>query len=184
MQPRACRDAPIPNDQLSRLIFRLLDLLRFRSGPQDLPAGWGFALLVILLYVAQAMLADRLLDGEAQAPRSLVSIGIQFVATAALLHFTGFRSRLPQCLSALAATGLVFGAASILMVLQAKPGEAQPLLVLTWLAAFLWSLAVEGHIYRHALSITMSVGMLVAVLIFALNFVLIEALFPATTTGG
>ena len=56
--------------------------------------------------------------------------------------------------------------------------------MLVWFATFLWSLAVDGHIYRHALSTTMSLGMLVAVLIFALNFVVIEALFPTPELAG
>jgi hypothetical protein len=36
---------------------------------------------------------------------------------------------------------------------------------------------VDAHIYRHALSITMSLGVLVAVMIFAVNFILIETVF-------
>jgi hypothetical protein len=49
-----------------------------------------------------------------------------------------------------------------------------------WLGLFVWSLVVDAHIYRSALSITMSLGMLLAVALFALNFIVIDALFPAS----
>jgi hypothetical protein len=42
---------------------------------------------------------------------------------------------------------------------------------------FVWSLAVDAHIYRHALSIKMSFGVLVAVLIFGANFIILKAVF-------
>jgi hypothetical protein len=42
---------------------------------------------------------------------------------------------------------------------------------------FFWSLAVDGHIYRQALSSKMGTGLLVAVTIFAINFILLRLLF-------
>jgi hypothetical protein len=104
---------------------------------------------------------------------------IQFLAVAALLQFRGIGSRLPQTYTALAGTGFLFGAMSIILVMQAVPDKPQPGLALTWFALFIWSLAVDAHIYRRAMSTTMSIGVLVAVLIFALNFIVIQALFPA-----
>jgi hypothetical protein len=95
-----------------------------------------------------------------------------------------FSVRLPQTITALAGTGLVFGALSIALALQASPGAVQPLLVLVWVGTFVWSLVVDAHIYRRALSINMSLGMLVAVLIFALNFVAVEQLFPPEQIQG
>lgn len=45
---------------------------------------------------------------------------------------------------------------------------------MVWFGVFLWSIAVDAHIYRHALSIRMNLGVLLAVLIFAANFILLE----------
>ena len=80
-------------------------------------------------------------------------------------------------ISALSGVGLLFGLASILLMSLADPAKNQPGLALIWFGVFLWSLAVDAHIYRRALSITMSSGVLIAVLIFAVNFTLIQALF-------
>jgi hypothetical protein len=163
---------------MSPLVLRLLDIMRLRAGPQDMPAGWRIATLLSLAYLAEGFVADQALDGDGSAPRSLIAVSIQFLAMACLLAWRRMSSRLPQTLTALAGTGLIFGAFSILLVLQATPGSSQPLLVLVWLTTFAWSLVVDAHVYRRALSTTMSLGILIAVLLFALNFIVMETLFP------
>lgn len=111
---------------------------------------------------------------EDSTPRSLIAITVQFFVIATLLQLKKFSGRLPQTLSALAGTGLVFGFLSVFLISQADPESNQPILALVWFGVFLWSIAVDAHIYRHALSIKMNLGVLVAVLIFAANFILLE----------
>jgi hypothetical protein len=164
---------------VSRFILRLLDVMRLRSGPQDMPGGWSIAVLICLIYLSQGFFADRVLAETNSAPRSLIAVSIQFLVTGLLLRFRHLNDRLPQTLTTLAGTGIIFGAISIFLVLQVQSEHFQPALALVWFAAFLWSLTVDGYIYRHALSTTMSMGMLVAVLIFALNFFAIEFIFAA-----
>lgn len=176
--------APSSASGLRRFVLQLLEIMRLRSGPQDLPAGWGLAFLLAVLYMLEGLMADYMLSEGDAAPRSLVSVSIQFVAITTLLGLRRFSARLPQTITALASTGLVFGALSVALALQATPGAIQPLLVLVWIGAFVWSLLVDAHIYRRALSINMSLGMLVAVLIFALNFVVVEQLFPPEQIQG
>jgi hypothetical protein len=162
---------------MSQLLVRLLDVMRLRAGPQDMPAGWGFAILFSLIYLSEGFFSDQMLNETDSAPRSLIAVSIQFLAVLALLRLRGLSARLPQTLTALAATGSLFGALSIVLAMQSQPGIPQPGLALAWFAAFFWSLTVDAHIYRHALSFNMSLGVLVAVLIFALNFVIIQMMF-------
>ena len=161
--------------------MRLLDLMRLKAGPQDFPAGWLVASVGTLAYLLQGMLADRLLGGGdgGDLPRSLVAVTVQILATALLLKARGLDARLPQAVTALTCAGFLFGLVSTFLVLQAVPGQPQQWLVALWFGVFVWSLLVDGHIYRHALSTTMRLGMLIAVLIFALNFLVMGALFPA-----
>ena len=63
------------------------------------------------------------------------------------------------------------------MLSQADPDRPQAALALLYLGLFLWSLFVDAHIYRQALSIRMNMGMLVAVLIFGVNYFLLRAVF-------
>jgi hypothetical protein len=162
---------------MGSILARITDILRLRSGPQDMPAGWMPAIILSLAYIAQGFWADRIFYEAETSPRSLLAITVQFLIIAALLNIKKLKSRLPQTLTTLAGAGLIFGFLSIFLIHLADPEAIQPLLALVWLALFLWSLAVDAHIYRHALSITMSLGVLLAVLIFAATFILIQTVF-------
>ena len=152
-------------------------MLRLRAGPQDLPAGAGLAALLTVAWLVQGLLMDQALNEPASGARNLVSIGVQFAAIATLLKLRDRTARIPQTFSALAGTGLIMGLLAFAILAQLDPGRPQPGLALAYLGLFLWSLAVDGHIYRHALSTKMSLGVLVAVLIFAANFILLRAVF-------
>ena len=160
-----------------RLILTLLDMLRLRSGPQDLPAGWPLAAFLSLAYIAQGFVADRILGEVDGAPRSLLAVGVQFGIIASVLKIRNFQARLPQTLSALAGTGFIFGLLSLLILTRVKPGVPQPDIAMLYLGLFGWSLAVDAHIYRHTLSIKMGIGVLLAVLIFAANLILLRTVF-------
>jgi hypothetical protein len=159
------------------LIRVLLDMLRLRSGPHDLPAATGLAFLLAFVYALQGIVTDRALDGTDAAPRSLLAIAVQLGAISALLKARRQAVRIPQTISALAGTGFIFGALAYALLSQAQPGQPQPGLATAYLGLFVWSLAVDAHIYRHALSLKMSLGVLVAVLIFGANFIILKAVF-------
>jgi len=161
----------------SRFILALLDMLRLRSGPQFMPEGWLVAGALCFAYIAQGFFADQILGESDGAPRSLLAIGVQFSIVAVMLNIRNFQMRLPQTLTALAGTGFFFGLLSLLILTRIDPGKPQPDLALLYLGLFGWSLAVDAHIYRHALSIKMGIGVLLAVLIFAANFMLLRAVF-------
>ncbi len=161
----------------SRFILALLDMLRLRSGPQYMPECWLLAATLSFAYIALGFIADQILGETDGAPRSLLAIGVQFGIVAVLLNIRNFQIRLPQTLAALAGTGLFFGLLSLLILTRIDPGKPQPDLAFLYLGLFGWSLAVDAHIYRHALSIKMGIGVLLAVLIFAANFMLLRAVF-------
>lgn len=160
-----------------RFLLTLLDTMRLRAGPQDMPGGWPLATVLSMAYVAEGFIADRILGDPDGAPRSLLAIAVQFTIIALLLGYRNLASRVPQTLVALAGTGLLFGLLSILLLKQIDPGKSQPDLALLYLGLFGWSLAVDAHIYRNALSTKMGLGVLLAVLIFAANFMLLKAVF-------
>ena len=161
----------------SHFILALLDMLRLRSGPQHMPEGWLPAAALSFAYIAQGFIADQILGETDGAGRMLLAIGVQFGLVAVLLNFRNFQTRLPQTLTALAGTGLFFGLLSLLILSRIDPGEPQPDIALLYLGLFGWSLTVDAYIYRNALSIKMGIGVLLAVLIFAANFILLKAVF-------
>ena len=159
------------------LLGTLVNLLRLRAGPQDLPASWLLTGAALLVYLGQAMVTSQNLGGEEEAARSAIATVIQFTAVAVLLRLRGHPERLQQTLLALAATGIVLGLLAYLFLVQADPGVNQPMLALFWFAIFGWSLAIDANILRHALSVSMSTGVLIAVVLLAATYMVLEFVF-------
>ena len=162
---------------MNRGLSVFLDLMRLRSGPQDVAASSGLLLGLAVFYVLQGLLTGELINEPDAAPRTFLAIAVQFAVITALLRMKSLGGRVQQTLTAMAGTGILFGLISIPLLLQFRPDTEQPGLALAYLGLFAWSLAVDGHIYRHALSIKISMGIMTAVLIFALNFVLLKLMF-------
>ena len=162
---------------MSNIWSVVLDLLRLKAGPEDPPDHRGLTLLLIGLYVAQGVIASESLGGEHEPARTLVSVGLQFGVIAAILYWRRQPERLQQTFMAFATTGIVIGLLAFMLLLQADSGVNQPLLALVWFALLGWSLAVEANIFRHALDISLPLGMLVTVMLFAVNYLAIELLF-------
>jgi hypothetical protein len=142
-----------------------------------MPSSWGVAGGVVAVYVAVGMYTGQSLAGEEAVFRSLAINALQLFAVAAMLHVRKFPERLPQTLTALAGTGIILGLLAFGFLLQADPEVNQPLLGLAWFGIFSWSLMVDAHIYRHALAISLSLGLLVTVLLLAASYVLVEVMF-------
>lgn len=162
---------------MNSLAANLLLLLRLRSGPQDLPPGWPVSAVLLAAYLGLGIYTARALGGEDAILRSFATGVLQVFAVTVMLRFRGFPERLPQTLSALCGTGIILGLLAHLLLLQANPEVNQPLLGLVWFAIFIWSLLVDGHIYRHALAASLPQGVLVAVLLLAASYVFVETAF-------
>lgn len=155
----------------------VLNMMRLRSGPQDLPASRALTVVLALTYVSQGFIAGSVLGEPDSAPRTILAIAVQFGVVLALLNMRNQQSRVEQTISALSATGFIFGMISIAILSRLQPGETNPDIALFYLALFVWSLIVDAHIYRHAFSFKMSMGVLVSVSIFATNLVLLQMVF-------
>lgn len=162
---------------MTRLLLVFLDMLRLRSGPQDLPASKGFAMIVVAVYLGGGFLAGGVLEEQNYTGRVLLAIGVQFTSIAALLNLRRWSERLPQTIAALSGTGFLFGLMSLYLLSLLDMEQPQAGLAGIYLLLFLWSLTVDGHIYRRALSSNMGIGMLVAVTIFTINLFLSRTVF-------
>ncbi len=162
---------------MNGLLTNLLLMLRMRTGPQDLPSSWSLAAVLLAAYLALGMYTGQSLGGDDAVIRSLAINALQIFAVAAMLRVRKFPERLAQTLAALAGTGIILGGLAFLFLSQANPEINQPLLGLAWFAIFAWSLAVDAHIYRHALAISLSQGVLVSVLLLAASYVFVEVTF-------
>jgi len=133
--------------------------------------------LLVVAYVVQNLVTGQQLEDDYAAAKSLVAISMQIAVLAGLLYWRRHTERFAQTLSALAAVGIVFNAITWVLLTQSDPTQNQPMLALAWFTVFIWSLFVDANIYRHALSITLSLGVLITVLTLAVSYVFIEMLF-------
>lgn len=161
---------------MSHVLVKLLLLLRLRAGPQDLPGSRALALLLVAAYLALGIYTGSQLGDDEAVLRSLAINAVQILAVAVLLRARRFPERLPQTLSALAGAGIILGALAFVLLRLGEPVPSQPL-ALAWFGIFIWSLVVDAHIYRHALSISMHQGVLVAVMLLAASYMLTTVMF-------
>jgi len=166
---------------MNELLRTLVGILRLRAGPQDLPASWLLTGGLVAAYLVLGAWSGYTLGEEDSAAATLAIGAIQFVAVYLMLRVRMHPERLAQTLGALAGVGIIFGLLSFLFLSQADPSRNQPVLAIAWFGIFFWSLVVDAHIYRNALSVTMAQGMLVAVLLLAASYVMVEFAFR---TGG
>ena len=158
-------------------LMNLIQLLRLRGGPQNLPASWVLMILLLSAYLVQNLITGQQLEDSNAAAKSLMAISLQILVLTGLLFWRKHLERFAQTMSALAAMGIFFNIITWGLLSMSDPAVNQPLLALVWFAIFIWSLFVDAHIYRHALSVPFAIGMLVTVLMLAASYALIEMLF-------
>ena len=152
-------------------------MLRLQAGPQDFPDSWKLTLALIAAFLVQNLAIGSQLEDSNAAAKSLIAISLQVIVLAGLLKWRHRPERFSQTLGALAAVGIVFNLVTRLLLTQSDPAANQPTLALIWFAVFIWSLFVDANIYRHALSVTLSIGVLISVLTLAVSYALIESFF-------
>lgn len=157
-------------------LMNLANLLRFRSGPQDLSSSWRLTIFLVLAYLLQNLLTGQQLQDSNAATKSLVAMTLQIAVLVGLLNWRHQAERFAQTLSALAGAGILFNAIIWVLLSQSDPAQNQPTLVMLWFTVFIWSLFVDANIYRHALSVSVSIGMLITVLLLAANYALLRML--------
>jgi hypothetical protein len=156
-----------------------------RRGPEDLPDSSFLLVLAGVLYVlAQVVLALPVYGASGQLARSVaLDVALLCACLWGLLRLTGHGSRFGRTLTALLGTGTLL---SMLMMpfnywLDAVSGAESPAVVPTLgiLAVVSWSLVVNGHILARALSAPFTLGLVLSVAYFFLNYLVFSQIGPA-----
>ena len=159
------------------VIASLANMLRIRGGPQHLPASWPLMIFMVSVFLVQNLITGQQLHDESAAAKSLLAMVLQVVVLMGLLYWRQHPERFVQTLTALTGVNIFFTAINWILLAQIDPVKDQTLLFLTWFAVFIWSLFVDAHIYRNALSVPLRIGMLITVLALAASYTLIEMIF-------
>ena len=162
---------------MNGILLSLVNMLRLRGGPQNLPTSWSLVIFLLVVYLVQNLITGQQFEDEHAAAKSLVAISLQVVVLSGLLYWRRHPERFAQTLSAMVAVGIVFNTITWALLTQSDPTINQPILAMAWFSVVIWSMFVDANIYRHSLSVTLSIGMLITVLTHAASYVLIEMLF-------
>ncbi|HEB98910.1 MAG TPA: hypothetical protein ENJ05_05340 [Thiotrichales bacterium] len=164
---------------LAEAVWRLCLL---RLGPQDLPASSFLLGMATLFYVAVGVL-----NALAYFP-FWRALGVSLFDTLMLAAFlqlglrsVGHPARFTQSFTALALAWGVIGLFAVPLgyaFVAADNGGPSAFLMLFLMLTLVWSLAVMGHVLRHALDVSRGLGVAFAVAYFFLSQLLMEVLFP------
>jgi hypothetical protein len=170
---------------LVRLISLVIDLCRFRSGPQDFPHAPPLAIAVLVIQLGVLLLRVQVSGAERDLLPELLAKGVFAVASVwIVLRLRELQARYWQTLLALVSVELVFTLLlfPLMMLADTVDPQAPPPLapLFGWLGLLgaAWLMLVFGHVWRHALNVLFPVGVLVAVALLMVEAVLMVSLFP------
>jgi len=165
---------------MSAWLTRVGRIALLRAGPQELPASSAALLLAMVLW--WSLTGAMLLFAPEPPPLLdvLLTFALQLASIRVVLEIARRPARFGQVAQALFATGALIGLLNMPLWLVAGPAGGAttipgPLVVLALIGLF-WSLAVDGHVWRHALELPYAGGIAVAVLVFLLQIIALEAL--------
>jgi hypothetical protein len=174
------------------LIARLLMICLWKSGPQDLPhAPRLLGQLLLALAALQFVVGLWLEMGEQLGLRVLVYFGFLVLPIQGLLALRGRRERFVQTALAFAGAGLLFSLAQLPLIPLLESIDAarvqsdglSPLQALSlWLFLGLaaWKLAVDAHIWRHALEAPPLAAIALSLALMMAEIAVGQRLFGAT----
>ncbi len=156
------------------LIKTLFDIALLRKGPEAIPRSWFLFLMALALWLFSALAALALIEqfDEADFFLGLFSGTIGLACYAALVVVSGQPDRLLQTISAIIGCGALISMAFVAEYVLLLPflGGVPTGLVANLI--LLWSVPVEGHIIARAIDRHWYIGILIAIGVFALQYVI------------
>jgi hypothetical protein len=157
-----------------------------QRAPQDDPLSYRGLLGALASYTLVDLIQARTTSDWGQSlALSFMDTLLMTVFCALVLLIVQKQARFVQTLTALAGTSAVLGLLAMPLMLQASrlPEDQAPsaALLMGGLTLLIWTVAVQAHIFRHALSSWYGVGLLVAGLHSALAIALVNYLLFGTT---
>ncbi len=165
------------------LILPFVRLSFFAINPQDLPASRGLLVFTLVSYgLVSVLIATPLSDFGTGIVQSMIELLLLTGFTLAALRLRNHPDRSAQTLTALAGTGALLSVILLpFLYLFAPAGDAavsQELLVINFLV-IIWLIAVYGHIFRHALSVNLMLGIMTALAYLVITTTIINRILSA-----
>ncbi len=161
------------------LVLPFIEICLLRRAPNQIPASplllrfavAGYLLSGLLIALPGLSLGEGLLS-------TALDFALLFGLTCLGLYLAGKRERITQTLTALAGAGTVVNLLALPAVLWLQAAGEAPLPSLLLLLLTIWSIAILGHILRHAFSILFAFGILIAIGYYWLLLSLLSVVAP------
>lgn len=170
--------------QLLRVFW---DICRLRAGPQDLPSGRNLLISAVLAGVlidsfASSILIPKLSVFEVATTVAIYNV-LLLIAVYLLLKLIGYEQRSMQTVTAIAGSGLFISLVLLPgLITMDFSEEVNKSFALFVLIDNIWRIAVNAHIFRHALSISLLMAMIISVSYLLFGVLIADFLIPTQTT--
>jgi len=159
-------------------------ICRLQAGPQDLPKGTYLLVAAIMAGIIVDSFSTSILIEKLSTPEIVFTVAsyniVLLFAVYLLLKFIGYKERSVQTLTALAGSGLFISLVllpGLLMVSVAEePAKSFAIFILL---DNIWRIAVNAHIFRHALSVSLLMAMILSVSYLLFGVLIADFLLPA-----
>ncbi len=166
---------------MNALIRIFIDICLLRAGPQQLPHSTALMWLSVAAYATVGVVSGLSYFGDWRALGASLLDTLLLAATLQLvLGIGGHRERLTKALTAVTGSWALIGLLALPLLFavnRAAEGEGGGAL-LGLLVLLGWSLAVLGHVLRHALEISLMAALGISVAYFLISQILVQAVFP------
>jgi hypothetical protein len=164
------------------LIKTLFDITLLRKGPDSIPASALLLLLVVSLWLFSSLAILSLIEqyDERDFIIGLYTALAGVIAYTAILVVAGHASRAMQTITAILGCGALISLAFVAEFVLFTPFLGQPITGVVAQLILLWSVPVEGHIIARALDRHWYLGIVIAIGVFVLQYVIYSAMSPTT----
>ncbi len=167
--------------QLSKILWAICQL---KAGPQDLPVRVDLLISVILAGMIVDSFATSILIPKLSVVDIIKTIIIYnlvlLTAVYYLLKVVGYKERGVQTLTAIAGSGLFISLVLLPgFVMMNSVEEQVKSFVLLILIDNVWRIAVNAHIFRHALSVALLMAMILSVSYLLFGILIADFILPA-----
>jgi hypothetical protein len=154
----------------------LVEILRLKATPADLPASPVLLLLVIALNLLLSVYYLSVIPAQDPYGRFLFGFAFGLLLVWSLLRLWRREARFLQTQIALSGTDALLTVillpltALLQQAVATDPGSGQAqLLSLAWIVVLVWNLIVSGHILRSALELPLLAGVALALTLFIIQ---------------
>lgn len=151
-----------------------MEIVLLRKGPDSIPRSAVLLIMIVLLWLFSSLAVLALIEqfDESDFLLGLFTALVGILCYAAVVVISGHSPRVLQTVSAVLGCGALISLAFVAEFVLFTPFLGQSISGIVAQLILLWSVPVEGHIIARAIDRHWYVGILIAISVFVLQFVI------------